>query len=83
MKQIHIQKKCIVSFEKIKELNGVTKCTIDSNTEKGVLKRTENNLIFEFVSTNDYPVQEKVIPVQLSNCQSIFSCQNSFLQDRN
>ena len=78
MKQIHIQKKCIVSFEKIKELNGVTKCTIDSNTEKGVLKRTENNLIFEFVSTNDYPVQEKVIPVQLSNCQSIFSCQNSF-----
>ena len=78
MKQIHIQKKCIASFEKIKELNGVTKCTIDSNTEKGVLKRTENNLIFEFVSTNDYPVQGKVIPVQLSNCQSIFSCQNSF-----
>ena len=78
MKQIHIQKNCKVSFEKMKELKGVTKCTIDSNAEKGELKRTENKLIFEFDSTHVYPVQGKVIPVQLSNCQSIFSCQNSF-----
>lgn len=78
LKKIKIKKNCKTSFEKIKELNGVTKCTIDSNTEKGVLKRTENKLIFEFNSTNDYSVQGEVIPVQLSNCQVVFFCQNSF-----
>lgn len=78
MSSIQIQKKCSQSLEKIKELNGVIKCTIGSNTEKGVLKRTENKLIFEFNSTNIYSVQGEVIPVQLSNYQTVFSCQNSF-----
>ena len=82
LKKIKIQKNCKTSFEKIKELNGVTKCTIDSNTEKGVLKRTGNKLIFEFNSTNNYSVQGEVIPVQLSNCQAVFSCQNSFFRKK-